>query len=69
MGELQYFRVILHHVKILLRPRTDKLDRAPGDFADGEGRASARVAIQLGQDRARDANIIVERLHLKGTSS
>ena len=37
-----------------------ELDRLAGDFAETERRAAARVAIELGQDRAGDAQCLVK---------
>ena len=37
-----------------------ELDRLAGDFAEAERRAAARIAVELGQDRAGDAQCLVK---------
>ena len=46
--------------RVGLFAHADELQRLPGDVADGERRAAARIAIHLGEDHAGDAQPLVE---------
>ena len=51
-----------HLQGIHLFAHAEKLDRHPGDLADRDRRAAARIAVHLGQDQAGDRHPLVEAL-------
>ena len=47
-------------MRVVFFADADELDRRAGDFADGKRRAAAGVAVELGEDHARDTQPLVE---------